>query len=81
VEKPAKSTIHKICYGQKFKTAATFYGCQHESEAKAQYIDLKKDHQIEVCPSGLVLNPDYPEFGASPDALVIFTKFTRNFFL
>ncbi|KAK4879609.1 hypothetical protein RN001_007755 [Aquatica leii] len=74
IAKPSISLIKSICYPtlQQFKTLATRYGCNHE---KLAYKDYSNDMALlhgnfggsEV---GLCLNPKYPYFGASPDALV-----------
>jgi YqaJ-like viral recombinase domain len=72
LSKPSVTTIKNICYGQKFSTAATRYGCQHEATAIDTYKKEMQDrgHEMTTEASGLILNKKFPEFGASPDALV-----------
>jgi hypothetical protein len=74
LQNPSISTIKNICYGQKFSSAATRYGCQHENVAINDFIALmiENGHHIRKEASGLILNPSFAEFGATPDALVIF---------
>ncbi|XP_060771536.1 uncharacterized protein LOC132882266 [Neoarius graeffei] len=71
---PSKSLIKQICYPQayKFTSAATEWGCQHENEArnvyKAHVAMQHRDFMVED--SGLIINPDYPHLGASPDGKI-----------
>ncbi|KAL3861378.1 hypothetical protein ACJMK2_007414 [Sinanodonta woodiana] len=62
-----------ICYPEtvKLNTKATRFGCDHEKEARKQYIDImRKEHEnFFVKENGLVLNNKYPHLGASPDGL------------
>ncbi|KAL3843252.1 hypothetical protein ACJMK2_021194 [Sinanodonta woodiana] len=72
-EKPPQSLIKAICYPEtvKLNTKATKFGCDHEKEARKQYIDImRKEHEnFFVKENGLVLNKKYPHLGASPDGL------------
>ena len=49
------------------------YGCKHEKDAKEMYVKtLAKDHEnFKVARNGIVVDPAYPFFGASPDAIII----------
>ena len=71
-ENPAKSLIKKICYKNKFRSIATDWGCMHEDEAQAAYVDVfSEEHQnFSVKTSGLIINPCWPYIGASPDSIV-----------
>ena len=71
-ENPAKSLIKKICYKNKFRSIATDWGCMHEDEARAAYVDLvSKEHQnFSIKTSGLIINPCWPYIGASRDSIV-----------
>ena len=44
------------------------YGCKHEKDVKGMYVKtLAKDHgNFKVARSGLVVDPAFPFFGASP---------------
>ena len=55
-----------------FKTKATEYGCMHEKDAIESYKSkVKENHtQFQFQRVGLVINPKYPHFGASPDGFV-----------
>ena len=45
-ENSAKSLIKKICYKSKFRSIATDWGCMHEDETRAAYVDIvSKKHQ------------------------------------
>ena len=71
---PSQSLIKKICYPESctFTSEATEWGLKHEKTAlEAYYSDMKKKHSnFKVEASGLVLHPDYPHLGASPDGVV-----------
>ena len=71
LEKPSQSLIHTICYPESahFATKATMYGCKHEKDAKEMYVKtLAKDHgNFKIARSGLVVDPAFSFFGASPD--------------
>lgn len=74
VAKPSLSLIKQICYPLEctFKTAATEWGKKHEKDALEAYKHENQicHEQLELKPVGLCVHPDYPYFGASPDALV-----------
>lgn len=73
-EKPSLSLVRKLCYPSvfKFKSAATIWGCEHESDAVGEFLDsIGMDHQdIKFEESGLVVNKDYPFIGATPDGII-----------
>ena len=48
------------------------WGCDHEKQAIAQYVEAVSPQHVnfETKESGLVINPSYPHFGASPDAFM-----------
>ena len=71
---PAQSLIKSICYPEAFcfTTAATKWGCKHEKQARQMYLaanKLKHD-DLSVAESGLVINPQWPFIGASPDGII-----------
>lgn len=65
------SLISSICYPEqnKFSTAATKYGCDHEGVARKKYeeVMIKEHQQFEVRESGFFIHSDIPYIGASPD--------------
>ena len=75
---PSPSSIKAICYPESLKinTAATKWGCMHEKDALKAYMTyrisgLNVSHlNPKVVESGLVISPDYPHLGATPDAFV-----------
>ena len=73
-EKPSQSLIKAICYpkSSNFTSAATTWGCQHEQVAQERYKDeMKTVHDnFSVKSNGLVINPEFPFLGASPDGMV-----------
>lgn len=72
IDKPSLSLID-ICYPvmYQYKVRALDYGCNHEKYAIRDFtIAMKKKHQgFEVKKVGLVVNPKWPYFGASPDGM------------
>lgn len=74
IENPAQSVVKGICYPhtQKFNTKATSWGCEHEASACDEYSEnMNIMHtNLKVRKSGLVINPNYPYIGASPDGVV-----------
>ena len=56
----------------KFKTAATKWGCDHERVAQEKYIQLSQHshNEFNFQEAGLFLSTKYPFVGASPDGLV-----------
>lgn len=71
---PSQSLIKSICYPEayKFISKATQWGCKHEATACDHYKSIQcSNHQsFSLKHSGLVLNPDWPHLGASPDGVV-----------
>jgi len=53
-------------------TAATRWGIDHEEEARQTYVTLTASQhdnlKVEQC--GFIINPSFPEVGASPDGLI-----------
>nr|CAH7742876.1 unnamed protein product [Callosobruchus chinensis] len=74
LEKPSLSLIKQICYPLKFsfKTKETEWGLRHEPIALESYqTDSANYHQdLVIKKVGLVIQPTWPQLGASPDALV-----------
>lgn len=68
------SLVKNICYPQEmlFSTPATRWGQKQESAARARYIaECSQTHaNMIVNDSGLVIHPDWPQLGASPDGLL-----------
>lgn len=72
VNRPAISTITKICYPKKFTSKQTEYGLKNEFAARQAYTEYMKKlgHQnFEVHQRGLCVNNVYPHIGASPDGV------------
>eukprot|EP00118_Oscarella_pearsei_P021719 m.246173 g.246173 ORF g.246173 m.246173 type:complete len:368 (+) comp40259_c1_seq1:486-1589(+) len=71
---PSVSLIKRICYPEStnFSTEATVWGRSQEKTALKQYEkETQKNHcNFAVKNSGLVIHPDYPHLGATPDGLV-----------
>lgn len=69
---PSLSMIMSICHPDtlRFKTAATLWGCEHETRALEQYKNASSHNQLSVSPAGLFISVDHPYVGASPDAMV-----------
>ena len=71
---PAQSLIKAICYPEAFcfTTAATKWGCKHEKQVREMYLAVNKlkHHDLSVTDSGLVINPEWPFIGASPDGFI-----------
>lgn len=69
-----KSLIKSICYtfNNDFKNIATEWGKKHESSGKKLYLNkLKNEHiNFSLSTSGLVINPNCPYIGASPDGII-----------
>ncbi|KAK3584344.1 hypothetical protein CHS0354_006335 [Potamilus streckersoni] len=72
IDKPSISTIRDMCYPVRFSNKATRWGCQHEKDALNAYRSkLGPIHDtLTVVECGLIINPECPHIGASPDALV-----------
>ena len=71
---PAQSLIKSICYPEAFSftTVATKWGCKHEKQGQEMYLAVNKlkHHDLSVAESGLVINPQWPFIGASPDGII-----------
>ncbi|XP_061879548.1 uncharacterized protein LOC133631368 isoform X2 [Entelurus aequoreus] len=74
VSKPSKSLIKRICYPElcRFSTAATRWGCDHESDLRKRYgmIMTQRHTGLNVDETGFHMSADRPYFGASPDGLL-----------
>ena len=74
VSKPSKSLLTAICLPElhEFTTPGTAWGCDHEKQALSEYATFIKSshHNAQIADSGLVINPEYPHLGASPDGVV-----------
>lgn len=70
---PSISLITSICYPElgKFRSAATAWGCRHETTARSTYCERqKKSHDnFSVTDCGFFLFADHPFNGASPDGI------------
>lgn len=71
---PSASLIMSICHPElsKFSTAATKWGCEHESVAREKYKSVTSPHHdtFSLTACGLFIHTEYPFMGASPDGLV-----------
>ena len=71
---PSQSLVKCNCYPEAFRFTSkqTASGCKHEKSAKAAYeAKMKEKHtDFRVNDSGLVINPLWPCFGASPDDVI-----------
>ena len=71
---PSQSLIKSICYPQAFvfHSKQTDWGCRHERSARNRYeAKMKESHtSFNVCDSGLIINPQWPFIGATPDGTV-----------
>ena len=74
LSQPSLSLINRICYPEsyKFSTEATRWGCEHEAVTREEYCNqVKRNHlNYSIMDSGLIIHPDYPYLGASPDGLI-----------
>lgn len=74
VSQPSKSLIKTICYPESyvFTSAATRWGCEHEKTAREEYVTKVRSNHINfaIRDKGLVIHPQFPHFGASPDGFV-----------
>ncbi|KAF4103621.1 hypothetical protein G5714_016504 [Onychostoma macrolepis] len=73
VDKPAPSTVAKVCYPKKTATSSAIgWGIDNEETARQAYVSLKAPQhmnlKVEQC--GFIINPLFPEVGASPDGLI-----------
>ncbi len=71
---PAKSHVKANCYPEttKYFSKATCYGCEHEQITYDAYKKkaVSKHLNFSLSKSGLVLDPNYPFLGASPDGTI-----------
>ena len=71
VDNPSKSLVKDICYpiSRAFTSKQTKWGCDHEKDAKVHYIQhmLKNHINFKWHECGLMISPDYPFLGATPD--------------
>lgn len=71
---PSQSLIKAICHPEayKFVSKATQWGCSHEAIARDHYksVQCGRHQSFSLKSCGLVLNPDWPHLGASPDGIV-----------
>ena len=74
LEKPSHRLIKEICYPEafKFSSKSTCWGCEHENSAREKYAEIMaaSHDEFTVASCGLVLNPEWPHLGASPDGVV-----------
>jgi hypothetical protein len=73
IENPSKSLIKDICYplSRKFSSKATEWGCEHEKEARSQYMNEMAENHVNfhVRDVGFVISTEHPYLGASPDGI------------
>ncbi|KAK4884885.1 hypothetical protein RN001_001156 [Aquatica leii] len=73
LSKPSISLLKTICYPlmYKFSSKATKWGLSHENDAFQEFCSLQmlthEDFVVEKC--GFIINPTFPQFGASPDGI------------
>ncbi len=71
---PAQSVIKQICYPHSFKFSSTQteWGCAHEKPGKNRYESTMKGlhNNFSVLNTGLIINPEWPYLGATPDGKV-----------
>ena len=74
---PSQSLIKSICYPEstRFTSKATEWGSSHEAHALEIYKLSERDRHdcFTISSSGLVVNSNWPHFGASLDAIVTCT--------
>ncbi|XP_050509399.1 uncharacterized protein LOC126886482 [Diabrotica virgifera virgifera] len=75
IENPSLTVIKGVCYPQKviFYSRQTSYGLKHEKITLEDYESaMKQLHQnLSIRSTGFFISKSDPEFGASPDALVL----------
>jgi len=69
---PKPGENHLLPRGIQFITKATQWGCTHEAVAKEHYVKVRQESHADmsVVEGGLVINPEWPHLGASPDGIV-----------
>lgn len=74
LSQPSQSLLKSICYPEsyKFSNKATKWGCSHEKTAREAYFNkVAQAHlNLVVLDRGLIINPQYPHLGASPDGFI-----------
>ena len=74
LSQPSQSLIKCICYPEsyRFSSKATEWGCEHEKIAREAYFQkVAKSHlNLTITEKGLVIHPEYPHLGASPDGYI-----------
>lgn len=75
LDKPALSTVKAVCCPNNSATnrcAATAWGRQNEERGQTQYrLQTDKHHcGFEMSQCGFIINPNFPQVGASPDGIV-----------
>lgn len=74
VANPSQSLVKSICYPEAFSFVSkqTAWGCKHEKKARDIYcrITSSSHDDFHVLDSGLVINPQWPFIGASPDGVI-----------
>ena len=69
---PPICLIKKISYRSKFRSVTTNWGNENENDARHKYYEYMSrshvNHSVNL--SGLILNPDFPYLGASPDGII-----------
>ncbi|XP_038128927.1 uncharacterized protein LOC119775105 [Cyprinodon tularosa] len=78
LDNPAVSTVKAVCgtnSGATNHCAATVWGRQNEQRGQTQYKQkMENQHcDFELSQSGFIINPKFPQVGASPDAIVLCT--------
>ena len=71
---PSQSLLKSICYPEsyKFSNKATKWGCKHEKTAREAYFHkaVQSHLNLTITNRGLVIHPQHPHLGASPDGFV-----------
>ena len=72
--RPSISLIKRICYPESYKffSEATSWGSSKEATALQAYEKVRKrEHRnLRLKPCGLIVRPQFPQLGATPDSLV-----------
>ena len=74
LSQPSQSLIKCICYPEsyRFSSKATRWGCEHENTTREAFFHkVASSHlNLTITARGLVIHPEYPHLGASPDGYV-----------
>nr|CAI5865746.1 unnamed protein product [Callosobruchus analis] len=77
ITKPSVSLIKQICYPVKmsYKTKEMYRGLKHEKDALDAYEKeaFPFHHNLKIEGTGLIIQPQLPQLGATPDAIVYCT--------